>query len=236
MTALPFYNQFNRATQKIQDAQALALRAHGPQQYGSNPYAKHLEDVVTCLEKFGFKADAANSALTEDIVCAGWLHDVVEDAQISLAEIEGQFGFNVSDIVRRVTDEAATTRAERKALTYPKIRGHFAAPVVKLADRIANVNACWTNNETQFFKYAQEQKSFHDAVFFPMIAEPMWAYLRFLLGQKFGERPKPLESVCFFFEQRPNIKIDVTATFEQENLRIEDYARGKSVQSAFSGD
>lgn len=237
MNAQPFYGQFNQATKKIQDAQALALNAHEQQKYGSYPYSRHLEEVVRSLERFGFKVrQAENNFWVEDIICAGWLHDVAEDTQISLADIENQFGFNVRDIVARVTDEQAPTRDERKALTYPKIHGHFGATVVKLADRIANVKACLGDNESQFLKYAKEQKKFYEAVHFPMMAEPMWSYLRFLLGQKFGEKPQSLKSARFFYEERPDIKIDITATVENENLRFEDHAIGESIKSMFDGD
>lgn len=234
MNTQSFYGPLNPATSKIQTAQSLALIAHKQQKYGPHPYQKHLEEVVGCLEKFGFKARrATHDTLIEDIICAGWLHDIAEDTQISLVEIEKQFGFNVRDIVARVTDEQAPTRTERKALTYPKIRGHFGATVVKLADRIANVKACWGDNESQFLKYADEQKKFQEAVHVPMMAEPMWDYLCFLFHQKFGEAPQPLKAARLFYEQRPDIKIDVSATIENQDLRIEDYAIGKSIQSLF---
>jgi hypothetical protein len=237
MNAQPFYSQFNPATEKIQKAQAFAVKAHAEQKYGSHPYSKHLEAVVSCLDRFGFKPDRAKSnPLIEDIICAGWLHDVKEDTKISVAEIESQFGFNIGDIVSRVTDEQAPSRAERKALTYPKIHGHFGATVVKLADRIANVKACFADNESQFLKYACEQKKFEDAVYVVMMAEPMWSYLRFLLSQKFGEKPQPVKSARFFYEERTDIKIEITAAIKDENLRIEDYAIGESLKRMFDGD
>lgn len=237
MSAQPFYGQFNPATKKIEDAQALALKAHEQQKYGSDPYSRHLEEVVRNLERFGFEAsDAQNNIMVEDIICAGWLHDVAEDTPISLAEIESRFGFNVRDIVSRVTDEQAPTRDERKALTYPKIRGHFGATVVKLADRIANVKASFADNETQFLKYAKEHTKFYEAVHIAMIAEPMWSHLRFLFNQKFGEKPKPMKSARLFHEERPDIKIEITAKLENEDLRFEDYAIGERMKSLFFGD
>lgn len=237
MNTQSFYSQLNPATERIQNAQALAIKAHGDQKYGSYSYSKHLEAVVSCLERFGFKAgNAKSNLLIEDIICAGWLHDVAEDTKVSLAQIESQFGFNVKDIVARITDEQAPSRTERKALTYPKINGHFGATVVKLADRIANVKACLDDNESQFRKYAEEQKTFKEAVYVPMMAEPMWVYLRFLLNQKFGEKLQPLKFARFFYEERSDIKIDVTAKIDGENLRLEDYAIGESIKKMFDGD
>lgn len=233
----PLYGPFNPVTKKIEDAQTLALDAHKQQKYGAHPYSRHLEAVVNCLERFGFHArEAGSNPLIEDIICAGWLHDVVEDTQISQSEVESRFGFNVRDIVARVTDEQAPTREERKALTYPKIRGHFGATVVKLADRIANVRASLSDNEHQFLKYAAEQKKFQDGIYVPTLADPMWGYLRFLINQKFGVKPGPLKSARFYFEERPDIKIDITATVKDANLRVEDYAIGERLKSMFDGD
>lgn len=237
MNETAFYNQFNPATPKILLAESFAVKAHAEQKYGSLPYKRHLEDVVVCLERFGFKARyAADSSLIEDLICAGWLHDVAEDTNASLDDIEALFGVQVRDIVSRVTDETAPTRSKRKELTYPKIRGHFGATVVKLADRIANVTASLVSSEAQFIKYADEQKKFQNGICVPMIAEPMWAHLRFLLEQKFGEKAQPLKSVRLFYDVRPDVKIEVKAFIEGNDLRIEDYAIGKRIESLFDGD
>lgn len=237
MSAKPFYSPSNPSTKKIQDAYIIALEAHGEQKYGPHQYSKHLEDVIKCLERFGFNSrNAASSSMIEDIICAAWLHDVVEDTEISLARIEEQLGFSVMDIVARVTDENAPTRDERKALTYPKIRGHFGATVVKLADRISNVKASWSDNQYQFQKYCEEHKKFQEAAYAPMLAEPMWAYLQFWINQKFNLKPTPLERAQLFFERRPDVKIDIVALIENGDLRIEDYAIGESIKSHFDGD
>ncbi len=241
----PFYNEFNVGTEKIQTAWKLALKAHSQQKYGSFPYSKHLEDVVKCLEKFGFKAsangksphaDSRSCPSAEDIICAGWLHDVAEDTSVTIAEIEAQFGSSVSDIVARVTDEKAPTRHERKVLTYPKIRGHFDATVVKLADRISNVKASLANDQQQFQKYSDEQEKFHAATYVPMLAEPMWAYLRFLLEQTLAEKPALLTNARLFCLERPDVKIEVKASIDSEDLRIEDYAIGSSIKLINGGD
>jgi hypothetical protein len=241
----PFYNEFNTGTEKIQTAWKLALKAHTEQKYGLHPYSNHLEDVVNCLQKFGFKtspsdrnspADGRNCNNIEDIICAAWLHDVVEDTSITISDIESQFGFAVSEIVARVTDEKAATRHERKALTYPKIRGHFGATVVKLADRISNVKASLASDQQQFQKYADEQEKFHAATYVPMLAEPMWAYLRFLLEQSFEEKPAPLKEARLFCHQRPDVKIEVKAAIDGEDLRIDEYAIGSSIKLINDGD
>ena len=53
---------------------------------------------------------------------ASWLHDVVEDTETKLKEVEEMFGPEVARLVSAVTNEDGPNRKVRHALTYPKIR------------------------------------------------------------------------------------------------------------------
>lgn len=227
-----FYNQIHRTTQKINKAWVFSLNAHAGQLYGEQPYARHLEDVALCLEKFGFNHKAAETdPFIEEIICAGWLHDVVEDTKITIAEIEKEFGHSVADIVARVTDEPGMNRAERKSKTYLKIRGHLGATIVKLSDRISNVKASLNSNEPQFIKYVEEQKKFFEATYVPMVAEPMWNELRRLTEKKYSQTSIPLTEAILFRLEREDIKINVRASYENEYLCINDNANGRTIES-----
>lgn len=82
------------------------------------------------------------------------------------------------------------------AKTYPKIRGNTAATVLKLADRIANVEYGLANGGGMPAKYAAEYPAFRAALCVPdpwdsfpqQGAGRMWAHLDRLLG---GERGTP---------------------------------------------
>ena len=124
-----------RAKERQQKARDFAIKAHGDQKYGTQPYGYHLSRVNEVM----MRHPIAGTSLF--IVMAGWLHDVLEDTEINRQELEKQFGARISDIVYRVSDEPGATRKERKEKTYRKIRGHIEATVVKLCDRIANVEA-----------------------------------------------------------------------------------------------
>ncbi|WP_405493760.1 HD domain-containing protein [Nocardia sp. NBC_00511] len=112
-------------------ARRFAEAAHGNQKYGDGPYSDHLSAVRAVLGDFGFGGEFG---------VAAWLHDVLEDTAVSRAELESTFGAGVTELVWAVTG-VGDTREERNADIYRKIAAHPAAVVVKLADRIANVEA-----------------------------------------------------------------------------------------------
>lgn len=153
----------------VKEAEAFAVRAHAAQKYGDGPYEIHLRHAVRVLEEEGLSQSPVLQAAT-------WLHDTVEDTNTSLEEIDIRFGAEVKDIVWRVTDEPGANRKERKLKTYPKIQGHRGATIVKLCDRIANVEASKTN-PSKLDMYLKEYPDFRTHLFIPGLADALWARL-----------------------------------------------------------
>jgi guanosine-3',5'-bis(diphosphate) 3'-pyrophosphohydrolase len=56
-----------------------------------------------------------------DIIQAALLHDTVEDTDTSFDEIETEFGGNVCQLVRELTDDKSLPKAERKRLQVMKV-------------------------------------------------------------------------------------------------------------------
>lgn len=112
-------------------ARLFAEAAHAGQTYDLYPYTYHLGQVVSVLEKFHWDEP--------EMLCAGWLHDSIEDTNTSYNDIKNEFGEVVAELVYAVTNELGRNRKERNERTYPKIRGNERATALKLADRIANV-------------------------------------------------------------------------------------------------
>lgn len=129
-----------------------AVSAHGDQRYGDRPYVEHLAAVVGVLEEFGF---------ADDHVAAGWLHDVVEDTIATEADIKAAFGARVAKLVGAVS--GGGDRATHVASIYEKIAAYPDAAVVKLADRIANVEACEPGDKHSI-RYAREHQRFAAAI------------------------------------------------------------------------
>ncbi|MCB1584441.1 MAG: bifunctional (p)ppGpp synthetase/guanosine-3',5'-bis(diphosphate) 3'-pyrophosphohydrolase [Xanthomonadales bacterium] len=151
-----------------QQARQFAIESHGEQRYGEHPYAVHLDAVAHIAEPFG-----------ENAVTVAYLHDVVEDTEVSLSQIKELFGSLVASCVAILTDEPGDSRKERKAKTYEKmsqVSGETElALIVKVCDRLANVKACVADNNTRLLNvYQQEQATFRSAVYRPGLCDDLW--------------------------------------------------------------
>ncbi len=153
----------------MSNSKDFAIKSHSLQKYGDRPYSFHLEHVVLILNQSQLEDDPV-------LLDAAWLHDVVEDTEVTLLEIQEKFGSEVSDIVSRVSDEGGLNRQERKIKTYPKIRGHYKATVIKLCDRIANVEAS-KNFSRKLDMYLSEYPSFREALYVPSMIDSLWRRL-----------------------------------------------------------
>lgn len=129
--------------QRLARAFELAYRAHyGRSRKGTNiPYITHPIDVASILMK---------NYASEDLVIAGLLHDVVEDTDVELVEIEKQFGKTVSELVRKATEpeklnrdapvEKKETWKKRKLNTIQRTRsGNRDLKLLECADKLANI-------------------------------------------------------------------------------------------------
>jgi (p)ppGpp synthase/HD superfamily hydrolase len=147
-------------------ALAWARGQHGGQLYGGRPYETHLLAAADVLRDCGYGDDAV-------LMSAAYLHDTIEDTPATREQIAALFGSRIAGIVDAVSDPEGDTRDEKKAAAYPRIRAIDDAVRVKLADRIANVEA----GGPRAAKYAREQAAFRRALWRPGVADPMWARL-----------------------------------------------------------
>ncbi|GIO24540.1 HD domain-containing protein [Oceanobacillus sp. J11TS1] len=118
---------------KRDDAKAFATKAHeGQVRKNSNePYITHPIRVAERLEKAGY---------SDDLISAGYLHDVVEDTSVSLKDIEQQFGKEVADLVASHTEDKSKSWWERKTATVNHLQN--APKEVKyliIADKLDNL-------------------------------------------------------------------------------------------------
>jgi (p)ppGpp synthase/HD superfamily hydrolase len=95
------------------------------------PYVSHVAGVVSILSRHGF---------AEEVLAAGALHDVIEDCGVSLDELEGIFGRDVTLLVNHVTEQDKSLPWEERKHRYLE---HFSkkpweAQAISLADKIDN--------------------------------------------------------------------------------------------------
>ena len=128
----------------VSEAIAFAVKAHdGMRRKKSNaPYILHPMEAAVIV-----------GTMTEDqnLIAAAALHDVVEDADISLEEVEERFGKRVRDLVESETEDK---RAELPASATWRIRKEESLAVLKntkdvgvlmvwLGDKLANMRSVY---------------------------------------------------------------------------------------------
>ena len=130
----------NGYSERYDAALALAASAHaGQTRKGSTiPYIAHPVHVSIILIRYGFP---------EDVAIAGLLHDVVEDQDYPLGDIQAQFGPAVAEMVAAATErkkEAGQPRRwedrKREALDHMR-QASTDAVAVKAADVLSNTRA-----------------------------------------------------------------------------------------------
>ena len=124
--------------EKIERAYEMAYQAHGDQQRASGaPYVSHPVAVAYILVELGMDTDC---------ICAALLHDVVEDTDTPIEEIEKEFDSDVAQLVDGVTKLGKvplSTREEQQAENVRKMLLAMAQDIrviiIKLADRLHNM-------------------------------------------------------------------------------------------------
>lgn len=121
----------------VEKAFSFAEKSHEGQIRKSGlPYIAHPVEVTAILEKLDFDSDVLSAAL---------LHDVVEDCQIDLKQIEKEFNKTIALIVDAVTEINSNEREsyENEIKTYQKLvsmgKHNRFAFFIKFADRLHNL-------------------------------------------------------------------------------------------------
>lgn len=159
----------------VDRAKDFAIRYHGNQDHGSLKIIDHLEEVTYKLEQV--LREIGQDKYRDEIIAAGWLHDVLEDTPVNHHELTAVFGHFVADIVNAVTDGQGSNRMERHLNTYWRTRLKSYATLVKMCDRWHNHKRSIENNESFVVMYAQEYTYFKFALYVPDMANVLWGEL-----------------------------------------------------------
>lgn len=165
--------------QMYREAEQIATHLHSNQTYDDIfPYIKHIKDVVDTAQSFGFSGD---------YIIACFLHDGIEDSRLSYNKIKKIFNENCAELVLSVTNASnLRNRKEKFAATYTNLRNYPHGIIVKLADRIANVEHGIRFESEQLQMYKKEYPEFRDKLFAasPENCKEMWFHLDKLMGYK----------------------------------------------------
>jgi (p)ppGpp synthase/HD superfamily hydrolase len=120
--------------------EALDFAARHHRENGADHFVNHLIDVATLLARSG--VDDA------EVLAAAVLHDVVEDTDATLDEVEHRFGTRVSALVASCFDDRSLPQAERQRIQLEGLRrASREAKAITLADHCSNalsLPADWT--------------------------------------------------------------------------------------------
>ena len=120
----------------------MAVEAHSEQRRKSGEaYIFHPISVA--------KIVAQQIGLDATSICAALLHDVVEDTQFSLKDIERSLGVNVAKIVQGLTkishlkkDKNISLQAENFRKMLLTLNDDVRVIIIKIADRLHNMQTC----------------------------------------------------------------------------------------------
>jgi len=172
---------------EYQKAIEFAVDAHGDQMYGNVPYVMHLVQVSQVLVRYGFGPwleDDYERARSRRLILAAILHDVIEDTHVTREEVAEVFGDDVALLVYAVSNEPGKNRRERHAKSHGKIIEIKDAIILKLADRIANIEHCHTKKKNLLGMYRKEWSAFKAKLQGSTNAPAeMWEYLERLIAR-----------------------------------------------------
>ncbi|XP_003694310.1 guanosine-3',5'-bis(diphosphate) 3'-pyrophosphohydrolase MESH1 [Apis florea] len=121
------------------------------------PYINHPIGVANILVQEGKIYDPV-------VIVAALLHDIVEDTNTTFEEIENEFGTEVCNIVKEITDDKNLHKAERKRLQIENANKRSQkAKLIILADKLynlrdlkENVPVGWSQDRVkEYFKWAK---------------------------------------------------------------------------------
>ena len=154
-----YTEDYNDVSESLNESALKALRvatkAHkGQFRKSGGEYIDHPKEVARFVQKF--KKSNNLSALIQ----AAYLHDTIEDTDTTYADLVKQFGALVADMVQELTTDKAASDAIGKG---EYIAGKMAkmsswSLVVKLADRLANVQDIDTRPADFQKKYAAQTR------------------------------------------------------------------------------
>ena len=185
--------------EKIKRAYELANSLHqGQFRQSGEPYIIHPISVAYILAELHVDCDT---------ICAGLLHDVVEDTDITVSKIEEMFGIDVSVMVDGVTKISKlnfSTKEEERLANTRKIILTLAKDIrtimIKLADRLHNMR-------TLQFKSREKQRenALETMELYVPIAYMLGAYrikteledlsLRYLQPEEYQELKEKMEEI-----------------------------------------
>ena len=232
------YNNNEEQLKKIKEAYELAHELHNNQfRKSGEAYIIHPLNVAYILTDI--KADY-------ETICAALLHDTIEDTNLTLDDLEKQFGHTVRILVDGVTkinkldlgaDKDAEIATQRKILV--GMTEDVRVIILKLADRLHNLRTMWALKEHRQKYNAKETLDIlvpiaHRLGMYKLKGELEDLSLRYYKPDVYFGIVETLNKTK---QERDNIVNDmlksVSELLEQNNIKFEIKGRAKSIYSIY---
>jgi guanosine-3',5'-bis(diphosphate) 3'-pyrophosphohydrolase len=141
----------------VKSAELLAKKKHSGRMRkdGITPYSKHLEDVVNRLKSLG--------VMDEEILCAGWLHDTIEDTDVTFDNLYEQFGNRVAVLVSSLSKNMSLPRRKREEAYVKQLKEASAdTKLIKLCDISANLSDLknWNASKPKKLRHVKQKRHY----------------------------------------------------------------------------
>lgn len=181
----------------VKSAELLAKNKHAGQfrADGTTPYSKHLEDVINRLKSLG--------VIDEQILCAGWLHDVLENTDTTFDNLYDQFESEIAVLVSSLSKDMKLTRKKREQAYVIQLKeASFSAKLIKLCDISANLSDLKNYNASKSKKLRQvKQKRYYlNIIKNDLVGNQHYPYVQSLIESanlifvKYNQRPISIQS------------------------------------------
>jgi GTP pyrophosphokinase len=212
----------------------------GQKRLSGEPYIRHPIAVATLLMEWDMDFDS---------IVAGLLHDVAEDTDTDLAEIESKFGQHVAMLVDGVTKVSQARAGRQDAADYlPETSENLSklliatgsdvrTIIIKLADRLHNLRTLEFQPPEKQLRKARESLE----VFGPLAdrlnmgrvrTEIEDISFRYLAPKRYNKLKNEMDSrLGAATKKLSKVRADVAAKLEEEKLDFEMDGRVKSVYS-----
>lgn len=181
-----------------------------------------------------------------DTICAGLLHDVIEDCGVTKNELEEKYGTTVANLVYGVTKISKihfSTENEALVEYYKKIIVGMSEDVrviiIKLADRLHNMRTLWAKDEEKQKKIAKETLDIlapiaHHLGIHKIKSELEDLSLRYLKPNVFYDIADKLNNTKLERDQVVNDMLtSVSNLLKENNIEFEIKGRSKSIYSIY---
>ncbi|MEA2020540.1 MAG: HD domain-containing protein [Patescibacteria group bacterium] len=234
-------NPQNPNLRKIKKALDFSQKAHqGDLRKSGEPYFIHPLETAKNLNKWEQDTES---------ICAGLLHDVVEDTPLTLSNIRKEFGSQITNLVDGVTKVSEVDFHRNKKEKFANnLRKMFLAMskdlrvvVIKLADRLHNMKTIQYLSPQAQSKLSEETRSVYAPLAYKMGMSEVSGDLRELCFKT--QRPKDFQWVTEYAKQAMDkreeiikaINFELEHIFKKEPLKlIKTETRRKNWYSLFA--